>query len=65
MSTTFSSIPIIDFKCLQSSQTKQRALKQLEDALFRVGFLYLINTGLEASTDGKNENVALTHESQW
>lgn len=47
MSTSFSSIPIIDFKAFKSTETKLQALKQLEDALFKVGFLYLVNTGLE------------------
>lgn len=51
MSTSFSSIPIVDFESLRSKETKPQALRQLEDALFKVGFLYLVNTGLESVVD--------------
>ncbi|KAE8164849.1 hypothetical protein BDV40DRAFT_286721 [Aspergillus tamarii] len=47
MDDTFSSIPIVDFSRLQNPLTKAEALEQLRNAIFRVGFLYLINHGLE------------------
>ncbi|EXJ89960.1 hypothetical protein A1O3_03027 [Capronia epimyces CBS 606.96] len=47
MTTSFRSLPIIDFKALQDEQTKSEALQELKHALFSVGFLYLANTGLE------------------
>ncbi|KAE8360973.1 hypothetical protein BDV27DRAFT_148209 [Aspergillus caelatus] len=47
MVDTFSSIPIVDFSRLQDPLTKAEALEQLRNAIFRVGFLYLINHGLE------------------
>lgn len=49
MTDTFSSIPIIDFSRLQDLSTKDETLEQLRDAIFRVGFLYLTNHGLEVS----------------
>ncbi|EXJ71066.1 uncharacterized protein A1O5_06059 [Cladophialophora psammophila CBS 110553] len=57
MATSFSTIPIIDFTNLQSAETKPQALKQLQDALFKVGFLYLINTGLESVVEEGHRNV--------
>ncbi|EYE91345.1 isopenicillin N synthase family dioxygenase [Aspergillus ruber CBS 135680] len=57
MTDTFSSIPIIDFSRLQSPSTKEEALEQLRDAIFRVGFLYLTNHGLEELT--KRAHAAL------
>ncbi|KAB8237538.1 hypothetical protein BDV23DRAFT_170489 [Aspergillus alliaceus] len=47
MADTFSSIPIIDLRRLQDPLTKAEALEQLREAIFQVGFLYLINHGLE------------------
>lgn len=47
MADAFSSIPIIDFSRLQNASTREEALSQLRDAIFRVGFLYLTNHGLE------------------
>ncbi|GMF70289.1 unnamed protein product [Aspergillus oryzae] len=47
MVDTFSSIPIVDFRRLQDPLTKAEALEQLREAIFQVGFLYLINHGLE------------------
>ncbi|EAW11717.1 isopenicillin N synthase family dioxygenase [Aspergillus clavatus NRRL 1] len=43
----FSSIPIIDFSRLQDPSTKEDTLAQLREAIFVVGFLYLINHGME------------------
>ncbi|KAK6384348.1 hypothetical protein LTS17_001911 [Exophiala oligosperma] len=51
MATSFSEIPVIDFARLRSPANKPLALQQLKDALFKVGFLYLINTGLESVLD--------------
>ncbi|KAJ5714843.1 uncharacterized protein N7483_012024 [Penicillium malachiteum] len=48
MSTSFSSIPIVDFARLQNPETKETELAVLQDAIFHVGFLYLVNTGLES-----------------
>lgn len=47
MADTFTSIPVIDFGRLQDPSTKEDTLAQLRDAIFRVGFLYLTNHGLE------------------
>lgn len=47
MTDAFSSIPIIDFRNLQNASTKEDAFSQLREAIFRVGFLYLTNHGLE------------------
>lgn len=47
MADAFKSIPVIDFGRLQDPSTKEEALTQLRDAIFRVGFLYLTNHGLE------------------
>lgn len=49
MADAFSSIPVIDFARLQDESTKEETLEQLRDAIFRVGFLYLTNHGLEVS----------------
>ncbi|KNG87638.1 hypothetical protein ANOM_003622 [Aspergillus nomiae NRRL 13137] len=46
--STFSSIPIVDLRRLQDPLTKAEALEQLRQAIFQVGFLYLINHGLES-----------------
>lgn len=47
MATSFSTIPVIDFARLSSPTQKVETLQQLKTALFEVGFLYLVNTGLE------------------
>lgn len=47
MSTSFSSVPVVDFSRLKDVATKQAELRILQDALFNIGFLYLINTGVE------------------
>lgn len=47
MADAFTSIPVIDFGRLQDPSTKEETLTQLRDAIFRVGFLYLTNHGLE------------------
>jgi isopenicillin N synthase-like dioxygenase len=47
MADTFSSIPIVDLHRLQAPLTKLEALEQLREAIFKVGFLYLTNHGLE------------------
>lgn len=51
MTTSFRSLPIIDFKALKDEKTKDEALQKLKHALFDVGFLYLANTGLEVGPE--------------
>lgn len=43
----FTSVPTVDFGRLNDPATRADELPNLADALFRVGFLYLINTGVE------------------
>mgnify|MGYP002379608257 CR=1 FL=1 len=50
MSETFSSVPQVDFARLNDPSTRDEELKKLREAIFVVGFLYLINTGLEVGT---------------
>lgn len=47
MSTSFTSIPLVDFGRLRNPETKKAELEVLRAAVFDVGFLYLVNTGLE------------------
>lgn len=49
MASSFETLPIIDFQALENNATKPETLEKLKQALFNVGFLYLANTGLEAS----------------
>ena len=44
----FASVPTVDFGRLVDPATRAAELPKLRDALFRVGFLYLVNTGVEA-----------------
>ncbi|CDO56879.1 hypothetical protein DV495_001012 [Geotrichum candidum] len=44
---SFTSVPIIDFSLAKDPATKPQFLEDLKHALFTVGFLYLINHGLE------------------
>lgn len=62
MTDTFSSIPIVDFSRLQNPPTKEETLEQLRDAIFRVGFLYLTNHGLEVSRFVYASVMAEAHE---
>ncbi|EXJ71700.1 uncharacterized protein A1O5_05508 [Cladophialophora psammophila CBS 110553] len=48
MSTSFTSIPLVNFGRLRDPATKKAELAILQDAVFNVGFLYLANTGLES-----------------
>jgi hypothetical protein len=50
MSTAFTSVPLIDFAKLRDHRLKAVELEKLQDAIFHVGFLYIVNTGLEVST---------------
>lgn len=50
MSETFSSVPQVDFARLNDPSTRDDELKKLREAIFVVGFLYLVNTGLEVGT---------------
>ena len=43
----FSEIPILDLSLARSEETKAGFLKQLQDALLNVGFLYIKNTGID------------------
>ncbi|KAE8356119.1 hypothetical protein BDV28DRAFT_154857 [Aspergillus coremiiformis] len=54
---TFSSIPIVDFRRLQDPLTKPQALEQLREAIFQVGFLYLINHGRESLVKRTHEKL--------
>lgn len=45
--SAFKSLPIIDFSLAKNPETKPKLLKELRYALFQVGFLYLINHGIE------------------
>jgi isopenicillin N synthase-like dioxygenase len=47
---TFKKLPVIDLS-LDKPDTKAILLAQLKDALFRVGFLYLINHGVDSEAD--------------
>lgn len=47
MSTSFSSIPLVDLARLRNPATKKTELAVLRDSIFNVGFLYLINNGVE------------------
>jgi isopenicillin N synthase-like dioxygenase len=47
MATDFTTLPIVDYSALQREGTKEAELKKLKNAIFDVGFLYLINTSLE------------------
>lgn len=47
MSTSFTSIPLVDFSRLDNPETKQAELAVLRHAVFNVGFLYIVETGLE------------------
>ena len=46
----FSSIPVLDFSLASSPSTKPLFISQLRDALINVGFLYLSNHTVPAST---------------
>lgn len=50
MSETFSSVPQVDFARLNDPSTRDDELNKLREAIFVVGFLYLVNTGLEVGT---------------
>lgn len=41
------SLPIIDLALADSPETKPQFLKELKEAFFKIGFLYLINHGVE------------------
>lgn len=43
----FTSVPTVDFGRLEDGSTRPDELPNVRDALFRVGFLYLVNTGVE------------------
>lgn len=43
----FNEIPILDLSLARSEESKPEFLKQLQDALLNVGFLYIQNTGID------------------
>lgn len=43
----FQEIPILDLALARDETTKPEFLKQLQDALLHVGFLYIKNTGID------------------
>lgn len=45
--TPFTSLPFVDLSLADDPATKPRLLETLKHALFRVGFLYLVNHGVE------------------
>ena len=47
MSSSFESIPILDYSLSLSDTTKPEFLKQLRHALLEVGFLYIKNTSVD------------------
>lgn len=53
MAESFSYVPQVDYARLQDKATREEELVKLRNAIFVVGFLYLINTGLEVRTKGK------------
>lgn len=56
MSSNFQFLPIIDLS-LDTPETRPELLKRLNNALFKVGFLYLVNHGLEAEAETMLELV--------
>lgn len=46
MSSSFQSVPLIDYSLSLSDTTKPELLNQLRHALLEVGFLYIKNTGI-------------------
>jgi len=46
MSSSFQSVPVLDYSLSLSSDTKPDFLEQLQHALLEVGFLYIKNTGI-------------------
>lgn len=43
----FDVIPIIDYSNFADPSSKEQELEKLKEAIFEIGFLYLINTGIE------------------
>ena len=48
MATAFTTLPIVDYSALHQPSSKPTELSKLKNAIFDVGFLYLVNTGLES-----------------
>lgn len=44
-------LPIIDLAKLDNPDTRQELLEELRDALFKIGFLYLVNHGMETEAE--------------
>lgn len=45
--TSETTLPLVDFARLRSAETRDEELAKLRHALFTIGFLYLVNSGLE------------------
>ncbi|KAK1763045.1 hypothetical protein QBC33DRAFT_460250 [Phialemonium atrogriseum] len=45
--TSKTALPLVDFARLRSAETRDEELAKLRHALFTIGFLYLVNSGLE------------------
>ena len=48
--TSFSSLPVLDLSLADDKLQRPRFLQQLHEALFDVGFLYIVNHGVAEST---------------
>jgi isopenicillin N synthase-like dioxygenase len=49
--SSFKSLPIVDLKKLDDAATRQDTLDQIRSALFEVGFLYIVNHGVEEQAE--------------
>lgn len=56
---TFTEIPVLDLSMARIEESKPEFLKQLRDALLKVGFLYISNTGIDQELYDKvcNEGI--------
>ena len=50
MSKSEPSLPLVDLSRLRDTATREEELPRLRHALFTIGFLYLVNTGLEVKS---------------
>lgn len=51
MSAAFKELPIVDLKKLDDPESRQQTLDQIRSALFEVGFLYIVNHGVEKQAE--------------
>ncbi|KAH8901046.1 Clavaminate synthase-like protein [Thozetella sp. PMI_491] len=57
MAKATSALPLVDLSRLRQEETRAEELKQLRHALFTIGFLYLVNTGLEDITKQLHDSL--------